>query len=145
MIHELEQRGVHFDAMFRELCLGNEDAVKVCWSVFRFLHVLDDLFDRDHPVTPADLGLSLLSLVETLSENPFWLAHVGSLLPVLRVGVMEWIDSEAWRARTDVREKLAAEVLKSGYQNFFYAIAGVLGGTVHMQAMTEKYRQYQWD
>lgn len=145
MIHEFEERGQHLDTMFRELCAGNEAALDVCWSAYRFLHVIDDLVDRDHPVPVVEVGMSLLAFTDTVSLNPFWQQYARELLAVLRVGVLEWVDSEQWRTREDVREKLAAEVIKSGYQNFFYSIAGFCGGLAHMQAMTAKYRQFQWD
>jgi hypothetical protein len=145
MIHELPKRGPELEAMFRELCRDDQHAVNACWAAWRFLHVIDDLADRDHPVPVADVGIALLDFTETAALNPFWQSHARELAAVLRVGVMEWVDSEKWRQREDVREKLAAEVIKSGYQNLFYLIAGLVGGTSHMQAMTEKWRQFQWD
>lgn len=145
MISEYEQQRDHFETMFQEICLGNTDAVHVCWSVFQFLHVIDDLVDKDKLVSPAAVGISLLMFTEAVSANPFFQQNRDALLGVLRVGVMEWVDSESWKVREDPRERAAAEVIKSGYQNVFYTVAGLCGGLVHMQAMTTKYRQFQFD
>lgn len=145
MIPEFAQRKQHFDTMFRELCCGNEDAVHVCWSVFQFLHVIDDLVDKDVPVTVDTVGLSLLTFTEAVAANAFFQANRDILLGALRVGVIEWLDSEKWKDRSDIREQMAALVLKSQYQNFFFLIASLCGGIAHMAAMTAKYRQYQWD
>lgn len=145
MIHEYGEKKAHFDGMFREMCAGDEDAFHVCWAVFQFLHVVDDLVDRDHPVTPEVVGLSLVVFIEAVAANLFFQKHRGPLLACLRTSVMEWVDSEKWRARADLREKLAAEILKSQYQNFFFLISGICGGLLHQHAMSTKFRQYQWD
>jgi hypothetical protein len=145
MIHEYSEKQAHFDRVFQDLCLGNQEAIQVCHSVFQFLHIIDDLVDKDHPVPVDVVGVHLLDFIETVALNPFFQKHREALCGCLRVGVLEWVDSEKWRAREDVREKLAAEVLKSQYQNFFYLIAGLCGGISHMAAMTAKHREYQWD
>ena len=145
MIHEFVEKPTHFEALFQEVCMGDPDAVEVCRSVFQFLHIIDDLVDRDHPVPVELIGEQLLVFIETVALNPFFQRHRSALCGCLRVGVIEWVDSEKWRLRTDVREKIAAEVLKSQYQNFFYMVAGLVGGVKHMSAMAAKYRQFQWD
>lgn len=145
MIHEQLERPDQIRGMFDEICCGNQDAVHTCWAVFQFLHVIDDLYDRDHVVSIDTVGLALLGFTESIAANPFFQANRDILLGQLRVSVLEWVDSEKWRTREDIREKLAAEVLKSQYQNFFYLIASLCGGLHHMAAVTQKYRQYHWD
>jgi hypothetical protein len=145
MIHEQAERPEQIRAMFEEICCGNQDAVHTCWAVFQFLHVIDDLVDRDHDLPIETVGLSLLAFTEAVAANPFFQANRDILLGHMRVAVLEWVDSERWRKREDLREKIAAEVLKSQYQNFFYLIASLCGGLSHMSAITQKYRQYHWD
>jgi hypothetical protein len=145
MIPEFDQRRQHFDTMFRELCCSNEDAIHVCWSVFQFLHVIDDLVDRDVQVSVDTVGLTLLTFTEAVSANPFFQTNRDILLGALRVGVIEWLDSERWKLRPDVREQMAAMVMKSQYQNFFFLVASLCGGITHMAACAQKYRQFQWD
>lgn len=145
MIHEFVEKHAHFESVFQEVCLGDAEAIDVCRSVFQFLHIIDDLVDRDHPVSVDLVGEQLIVFIETLALNPFFQRHRNALCGCLRVSIIEWVDSEKWRARQDVREKIAAEVLKSQYQNFFYLVAGLCGGVKHMSAIAAKYRQYQWD
>lgn len=145
MIPEAAERGTQLDAMFRECACGDENAVHVCWAVFRFLHMLDDLVDRDVDVPADTVGLTLISFVEAVAANPFFQANRTELLTCLRVGILEWMESEAWKRRGDLKSALAAEVLKSSYQNFFYLVASLCGGLVHMRGMSAKYRDYQWD
>jgi len=145
MIPEEAKRKAELDGMFADISLGNPDAVHVCWAVFQFSHVLDDLFDRDVTLPVETVGLALLTFTEAVAANPFFQANRDILLGSMRVSTVEWIDSENWRKREDIRERVAAEVLKSQYQNFFYTVAGLCGGIGHMQAMSAKYREYQWD
>jgi hypothetical protein len=130
--------------MFREICRGDEAAISLCWSLYQFLHVLDDLVDRDVPVTPEMVGLSFLSCVETFAANPFFQQHRDLILGALRPAVIQWVNSEEWRKRDDVREKVAAEVIKSGYQDVFYLIAGLVGGLPHQLEVAARWREYDW-
>jgi hypothetical protein len=131
--------------MFEDICRGDQEALHVCWSLFRFLHVLDDMFDGDQEFSARAAGLSFLDFTETVACNPFFQAHRDLLCGSMRVALVEWIDSEAWRTREDLREKVAAEVLKSQYQNIFFLIASLVGGLPHMAAMSAKWRDYNWD
>jgi hypothetical protein len=131
--------------IFHDVARGDEHAVHVCWSVYQFLHVIDDLVDRDQALDARTVGLSFLVFTETVAANPFFQANREVLLGALRTGVIEWIDSEAWKNRDDLKCRMAAEVIKSGYQGLFFQVAYLCGGLAHMQAMSEKHREYCWD
>jgi hypothetical protein len=133
------------DTIFTEVCCGDQNAFHACWAVYQFLHVIDDLVDRDQEVDARTVGLTLVVFTEAVSANPFFQANRDVLLGTFRTGVMEWIDSEAWRKRSDIKDQMAAEVIKSGYQNFFFQVAYLCGGPAHMNAMSEKHREYCWD
>ena len=79
MTHETDitQTRARLDAMFRDLCCNDESAVHVCWSVFQFVHVLDDLVDRDKEVAVETVGLSFIILLETVAANPFFQQQIG--------------------------------------------------------------------
>jgi hypothetical protein len=141
---EVSTGGARLDAMFRELCCGSEDALHVCWAFYQFLHVVDDLVDRDVPVAVDTVGFHLIAFTEVVACNPFFQAHRDLLMGAFRVAVVEWLDSEEWAKREDVWDKMAARVLKSQYQNLFFLIASLCGGVAHMRAMTAKYREYQY-
>jgi hypothetical protein len=131
--------------IFNDVSCGDQDAVHVCWSVYQFLHVIDDLVDRDQVLDARTVGLTFLVFTEAVAANPFFQANRNVLLGALRIGVIQWVDSEAWKKRDDLKCQMAAEVIKSGYQEFFFQVAYICGGLSHMQAMAEKHREYCWD
>jgi hypothetical protein len=127
-----------------EIVCGDASARQFVWAYYAFIHVIDDLFDRDVPLDAGTVALAFINYTETVAANPFFQAHRDFLLGLMRAGVLAWADSEEWRARPDVREKLAAEVIKSSYQEVLWAVAGLCGGLVHQRVMTSKYREYDW-
>jgi len=144
MTMNVELRG-KIGQIFSDVACGNQEAVHVCWSVYQFAHVVDDLVDRDQVLDARTIGMTFLVFTETVSANPFFQANREVLLGALRTGVVGWIDSESWKHRDALKCKLAAEVLKSSYQEFFFQVAYLCGGLLHMQAMSEKHREYCWD
>jgi len=117
----------------------------MCAAWYNFCHVLDDLVDRDKPVTAERVGMMVLGVLEGLATNPFFQTHAAALLPVFRLGALNWVESERLRAEGDERERWAAEVFKSLYQEVFWLTAGICGGREHQLAMMRKHRKVDWD
>jgi len=144
MTEDQKTRQESIDRLFTEISCGNPAARQFCWAAYRWLHVVDDLFDRDYEVPVAHVALSLIEFTESVAANPFFQENRNFLLGVFRCGVLQWSQSEEWRTRADPREKIAAEVIKSGYQELFWAVAGLCGGIVFQNEISTKHREYDW-
>lgn len=131
--------------VLEEVCKGDPNAVGMCAAWYQFAHVLDDLVDRDKPVSPDEVGTLMLGVIEGLAGNPFFQANAAHLLPVMRLGALNWVESERLRQSEDVREKLSAEVYKSIYQEVFWLTAGLCGGVKHQLEMMRKHRRVDWE
>lgn len=134
----------HVVQSFTEIANGNDDAAHFCASVHAFAHLIDDLYDKDHTPKPEDVAWVLAGFITDIAENPFFQAHRAQLLAAIRSSLLSWVSSEQFKAREDVRDKLAAEVLKSGYQDVFFVVADLVGGMNHALVMSTKWRGYDF-
>lgn len=124
--------------------LVEPDAVRFGIALWAFAHTIDDLVDRDKQVTPAMVGTNVLNFVENVAENPFFQANRLPLMGALRSAVFSWVASEEWRLREPIRDKIVAEVLKSGYQEVVFLAASLVKGVPHALEMQRKYRDYEF-
>lgn len=132
------------ESILKEVCCDNEEAFHFCASFYTFIHVLDDLFDRDREVSPDELVYSLISYTEAFAANPFFQRYRDRLMSVFWSGVVAWRDSEGWRDSSDPDVRKAAEVLKSHYIDVIFTVAGLVGGLKHQLDMSNKYREIDW-
>lgn len=126
---------------FEEIANGNEPARQCCWAIYGFLHLIDDLYDRDHVVSPEEMATVVVAFQETVAANPFFQTHREALLALLRVAWTSWVSSEGPPVQ-DAPEG-TGDVLKSAYQEIFFFIASVTGGLPYGLAMSRKYRGYK--
>lgn len=133
-----------FETEFREIAAGNNSAYEFMRSLFEFVHCWDDLYDNDKPVEADVAAMTLLKFIATLSTNEFYRQNVTPLLQGLHTACFSWAASERLRASEDVQNKLASEVLKSGYIEVFFLVAFLVGGTAHQLEMDHKFRGYSF-
>jgi hypothetical protein len=133
-----------FEAQFREIANGNPDAYEFMRSLFEFVHCWDDLYDRDKPVEADFAAMTLLKFIATLTNNEFYRLNAFDLLQSLHTACFSWAASERLRTSNDFSDKVACEVLKSGYIEVFFRVAFLVGGSAHQLAMDKKYRGYSF-
>jgi hypothetical protein len=109
-----------------------------------WFHYRDDLYDKDKPVSAESAKLDLF-ILHTFGTNPFFQKHQAYLWPVFTMATLAWIASEEWKNSLDIVESVAGQVLKSQYQDYFYAVAFCIGGFDHALAMSRRYRGYYFD
>lgn len=126
-----------------DICGDNIEAQAFCDSLYNFLHLLDDLYDKDHDVTAQECGWITIQALETFAANRFFQNHVYTLMPAVRSSIISWVDSEEWHNR-DGNDAIAAHVIKSQYHEVLWMVAGIVGGLEHQMEMTRRYRDYDW-
>lgn len=128
-----------------EIARGDAAALEFMQVFYVFVQTFDDLVDRDKPVTPEEAGSALLRFILVLSQNKFYLAQCGSLLPLITAAMGAWVGSEYFAKRKAVLDHITGQVLKSQYQDIFFHVALLTGGLPHFFAMQQKYRSYYFD
>lgn len=134
-----------FDEIFKDIAKGDTDAYDFCNALFRWVHCLDDLVDKDKLVPPTAVSMLLFSFIHVIACNPFFQKHKTELLSTILLALQAWADSEEWKTRPDVLHRITSQVLKSEYQNVFIHVAALCGGQCHMQEISRKYRDYDYD
>lgn len=135
----------NLEEAWQDISRGCPEAKIFLRSVYAFVHTQDDLIDRDKPVTPAHSTAVNLAIFSVLGENAFYQKHRQFLWPVFVTSGLAYIASEDLKARADVVDKIASQVLKSQYVDVFLAVAFIIGGMEHAIAMGQKYRDYHFD
>ena len=72
---------------------NDEAAVEFLTMVREVSHTWDDLIDKDRDVTPAQIHRAFWIAFVGLRENPFFARHQPVLLPILEVGIFNFIAS----------------------------------------------------
>ncbi len=124
---------------------GNPDAAGFLIAFIAYCHLLDDVVDKDKPVTDVRLATESLALIDELMLNPFVQQNRAVLWPLITIGFNGWLDANAWEAGNDEAKKRDADVVKGLYHEVCWMTARLCGGFQHMRELTTKYREYDHD
>ena len=130
---------------FREMARNDEAAFSFLSTFYLWVQSQDDLIDRDKPVDVKHAIGFNLGLLDTFAANPFFQKHRAFLMPVIIVSALAYIASEDFKRKTEVLDRITAQVLKSQYLDVFLAVCYCVGGFDHAVAMSAKYRDYSFD
>lgn len=117
---------------------GNDAAFNFVWRCWNFFHLLDDLIDKDKPVTIQEASRELFLFTQEIALNPFFQANKHSLLSMILNACNGWIVGE--EASED--NKQYAPVLKCSDFNIYSHVAFLVGGWEHMRQVDSKFRSY---
>jgi hypothetical protein len=131
--------------LFHECANGDEEAFKLGTAIYQYIDWLDNVIDSDIEQPFEYSAKTSLQLFLVLTYNKFWHVHHEKLAPLLVTAYNSWLDSEALRAHGDYRVRIAADVLKGHFMEFFYQIAFITGGYDLMRAVSKKWRGFDFD
>jgi hypothetical protein len=135
--------------VIKEAAKGNPNAEEFlrCW--FRRCHFVDDLHDwhRDdslsaeraiglHPDPRKRLADMEAEWLFCLAQNPFWLEHKATLVPLMLTAASAWEDSNRMPPGT------VRDVLKAQWHEVVWATAMICGGWPHMRAVAARNRDF---
>lgn len=129
---------------FKDITRGDEAAQELMTRLYIWFHYRDDLYDKDKVVSPDASGIDF-ALLHVFAKNPFFQKHQDYLWPVFTMATLAWIASEELKQKADVLDRMTAQVLKSQYQDYFFAVAFCIGGFDHALVMSKRYRGYCFD
>lgn len=108
---------------------GHADACIFIDTVFDIAHTLDDLTDRDKPVSTAQTQSAFRSALIDLPRNPFYAQHCALLNAALHTAFLNWLASNNLEARADDDEaKDVSFILRSSYVDLITVCAYIVGG-----------------
>jgi|APGre2960657404_1045060.scaffolds.fasta_scaffold86700_1 hypothetical protein len=115
---------------------GNADAFDFIWRCWNFCHLLDDLIDKDKPVTITETARELFLFTQTIAINPFFQLNTASLLPMILNACNGWVAGE------EANGKEYAPAIKCSDFNIYSHVAFLVGGWEHMRYVDSKFRIY---
>jgi hypothetical protein len=98
---------------------------------------MDDLWDRDQPITQDQVAAVWLDLIREISFNPFYQAHSAFVFGLLVQMFNRWLDGDEWDKSDDPDKRLAARFVRCGDLEVYLSIAYLTGGFDHMRACKE--------
>ena len=117
-------------------CRGDQDACALLDVLGYVAHLWDDLVDRDRERAPEEITRAFWALLVDLPANPFWLAHAGQLIPVLREGINAWLDANQLEQRDDLTSRAQAYSLRTAYNQLLTTCAYLVGGFPWMRTVS---------
>lgn len=129
---------------------GNPGACGFIATIFRVLHVWDDLIDLDRPASAEEINSAMWGALVEIPQNPFYRQHVDQLQPILQMGILNWHTANALEASPSAEDKRFAFVLRAMVADLIPACALIVGGPewarhVHLELQKsndETFEQY---
>jgi hypothetical protein len=112
----------------RKCFQNNESAVELALMIIGIADVWDDLVDGDEPVTRNDVNRAMWFALSGLPRNAFYRQFQDELLPLMEVGIFNWIASDELRRRGGTKELEIANVIRHGVSDVFVHMARLIGG-----------------
>jgi hypothetical protein len=134
-----------------EMLRGDAAGVQFLVTYMRWAHWIDDIVDGDRAWDAEAVARVNLEAVVVFSENAFFLRHRERLAPLIVQAWRAFGDSIQWERRADVKDRRAADVLKSNYHEVYWHSAYLAAtekgedGWAHLTAMTKKFRVFDYD
>jgi hypothetical protein len=120
---------------------GNEYASSFLGAWVAYCHLLDDIVDKDKEVTDQRLVREMLVFLEAIICNPWARDNMVLLWPLIVTSANAWLDAN----RIAAKNPQEADVLKGMYHEVVWFTAFLCGGQEHMQDITSRFREYDYE
>lgn len=113
---------------------GNPEATELLKAGWRFCHAVDDVIDEAQWNADAILNTSALGIA--FYSHPFYRRNIAALrMPVL-IATSWYEDSVNWEKAPELWKRRWADVLRHAWNGVIMAVAYLVGGYEHMQAVS---------
>ena len=129
----------NLDKIIPMSCNGNKDAEAYLRLIAYSARVIDDLVDRDVPVSNEQICKAFFSLTCSLYQNAFFKKHFNQLTATWTVAFNAWMDSNAWSKGSEL-EKTYAHVLRDYVNELCPLVAFLTGDYEAMRDVSLKIR-----
>ena len=106
---------------------GDEDATQLALDLAYVVSIWDDLIDRDREIAPADINTAFATAMVGMPRNPFFQRFANDLLPVMSVGVMNYLIANQYE-RGNREARAMAHVMRYSIADVVTHMACLIGG-----------------
>lgn len=129
-------------AFLHQVLPNSPAAVAFCETLFRTTHVIDDLIDKDRPVSDEAIFRAFWDCLFELPLNPFYRQHEPYLRPIVANGFQDWWDSVKLERAGDRHGRTVAFILRDNLTSVVVQCAYLIGGYEWMQRVAEPIRRH---
>ncbi|UDW84626.1 hypothetical protein K7G91_000913 [Pasteurella canis] len=129
----------------KDVLLDNDDAIDLALSLGRASQFIDDIIDKDKPMSNAEIGIGFLNILINLPRNRFYLDHLPELTPILYTAMADYIASTEMENSDNDHTKNLAFVLRDSLIAVVIYLAGVVGGDMYGLTAASKIRNFYHD
>lgn len=125
---------------FDFVSMGQPAAAEYLEHIAVLVHLADDSVDEELGFDVRQdymLRILWLTLVK-LPTNPFHARYGSAIAPLLMEVLIFWQKSDEWKQTGDLKRKLFGFVRRENIDGLVVAVAGIVGGTEHAKAVTER-------
>lgn len=132
-------------AFLRRVLRDDFAAIMFCEALFRISQTLDDLIDRDKPVSDQSIYHAFFLALIDLPSNPFYRQNDVVLRAMMASALQDWKDSVDLERAGDEHGKTLAYVLRDQLTSVAVQVAGIVGGYGWMQEVSVEIRRFFHD
>lgn len=119
---------------------GQHAPILFCETLFRISQTLDDLIDKDRPVSDDAIYDAFWEALIELPANPFYRAHEPYLRPLMAAALQDWRDSVRLERSGNHHHRTLAFVLRDQLTSLVVQCAYLVGGSQWMQKVSGEVR-----
>ncbi|WP_045405399.1 hypothetical protein [Vibrio jasicida] len=122
--------------------LSDQAAASFCRTLFNVSQVLDDLIDKDKPLSDDEIFKAFWDCLIEVPKNPFYIRNAPTLIPMMQVFLVDYRDSvileraDNLNAQQNDHGKHIAFVLRDSVGSIITHCAYLVGGYEHMEKIS---------
>lgn len=133
-------------SLLREYLLSCPDAILWMQGYGVYVHAIDDIIDNDIPKDKKrqQFILDTFEFAETIYSNPFYIAHINTLRPLVKMTSQTYMDSVQWEDSEEVWKRQVADGLRQMGNEIFLAVIEIVCGLQKKREASLKLREISY-
>lgn len=119
---------------------GDEHAVQLALDLAYVAGIWDDMIDGDKEITHADINTVFATALVGLPRNPFFQRYANELLPVMSVGISNFLIANQFE-RGDREARVLAHVMRYSIADVLTHMAALIGGISWVETVGAELRR----
>lgn len=125
-------------AAFLRWANGDDHAAAFLSEMAQIARLTDDIVDEDED-RQRNMCWLLHRVLTVLPRNPFFVAHVHILAPMIDVIIVQWRQSDEWRVGGSDIKRQFGFVYREAVGSLVTAVASMTGGLEHAKAASDEF------
>lgn len=136
----------YVDILRKYLLNQNPDALLWIQAYGLFVHAVDDIIDNDAPKdkTRQQLILQTFEFAESVYSNHFYIKHIGTLRPLIKMTSNAYMDSVLWEGADEPWKRQVSDALRQIGNEVLLAVIEICGGFNARRQASLEIRQVSW-